>query len=213
MTGKTHYNKEYFNWQSNIGLFGAYANRIKFNTLIQQNQKVLDFGCGGGYMLSTFKEIEKYGVEFNDIAREEAKKNGLKTFKYSKELPDNYFNLIISNHALEHTDHPLLELKELYRSLKKGGIICLVVPLDNKTYSFKENDINFHLYSWSPMNLGNILTASGFKVIESKPFIHKWMPYYYIVKKFVPWFLFHFLCRIYGRLNNKWWQTRALAKK
>ena len=77
MTGKTHYNKEYFNWQSNIGLFGAYANRIKFNTLIQQNQKVLDFGCGGGYLLSTFKEIEKYGVEFNDIAREEAKKRAL----------------------------------------------------------------------------------------------------------------------------------------
>ena len=74
MTSKHHYDEKYFEWQSNVGIFGALANRIKFEELIQKNQKVLDFGCGGGYMLSTFKEIEKYGVEINDVARSEAEK-------------------------------------------------------------------------------------------------------------------------------------------
>ena len=46
------------------------------------NDKVLDFGCGGGYMLSTFENTEKFGVELNDIAREKAKKN-LKGLSFS----------------------------------------------------------------------------------------------------------------------------------
>ena len=212
MTSETHYNEKYFDWQSHVGIFGAIANRIKFEELIKPNQKVLDFGCGGGYMLSTFENTEKFGVELNDIAREKAKKN-LKVFKYAKELPNDYFDLIISNHALEHCDNPLIELKELYRSLKKGGLICIVVPIDNKANEFRGKNKLLHLYSWSPMNLGNILSAAGFDVIESKPFVHKWIPHYYRIKKIIPWSIFHFLCRIYGMLNHRWWQTRAIAKK
>ena len=104
-------------------------------------------------------------------------------------------------------------MKELYRSLKINGKICIVVPLDNKKYKFKKNDKDFHLYSWSPMNLGNILTAAGFQVIESKPFIHKWFPYYNKIKKYISWNMFHFICRIYGLINNKWYQVRAIATK
>ena len=48
MTSENHYNEKYFEWQSHVGIFGATANIIKFNELIKPNQKVLDFGCGGG---------------------------------------------------------------------------------------------------------------------------------------------------------------------
>ena len=60
MTSEHHYSDKYFEWQSNVGIFGAIANRIKFEKFIKEDQKVLDFGCGGGYMLSTFNNIEKY---------------------------------------------------------------------------------------------------------------------------------------------------------
>jgi SAM-dependent methyltransferase len=213
MTSVNHYNKKYFNWQSKVGQFGAIANQIKFKDYIKDNQKVLDFGCGGGYMLSTFQNIKKYGVEINPNGKRIAERNGLKIFLRSKELPSNFFDLVISNNALEHTDNPLFELKELNRSLKKRGKICIIVPLDSIKYNYKKNDKDFHLYSWSPMNLGNLLTAAGFKVLESKPFIHKWFPFHQVVKKFISWNLFNFLCRIYGRIDNKWYQIRALAIK
>ena len=213
MTSENHYNKKYFNWQSKVGKFGAIANQIKFKDYINDNQKVLDFGCGGGYMLSAFTNIKKYGVEINPNGKKIAERNGLKIFLRSKELPSNFFDLVISNNALEHTDNPLFELKELYRSLKKGGKICIIVPLDSIKYKYKKNDKDFHLYSWSPMNLGNLLTAAGFKVLESKPFIHKWLPFYQILIKFISWNLFNFLCRIYGRIDNRWYQIRALAIK
>jgi len=213
MTSLNHYNQDYFNWQSKVGKFGANANKIKFENVILPRNKVLDFGCGGGFFLSLFNDIEKHGVEINDYAREVAKKNNLNVFKSSKEIPGDYYDVVISNNALEHVDNPLVELKELYRSLKKNGKICIVVPLDSKKYNFKKNDKDFHLYSWSPMNLGNILTAAGFKVLESEPFIHKWFPFHEKLKKFMTWKVFHFFCKIYGHIDNKWIQIRAIGIK
>ena len=210
-----HYNKKYFKWQSQIGEFGGKANLLKFNNLLKPGQKILDFGCGGGYLLKNINEtnIKLFGVEVNKEAKKIAKTNGVKVFSNSNLLPANYFDLIISNHALEHTDNPLLELKNLHKSLKKNGHICIVVPLDNKSYSYKKNDINFHFFSWSPMNLGNILTRAGFDVIESSIFFYKWPPYYFFIKRIMPWFFFNLLCRIYSRIDTRSYQTRCLAKK
>jgi SAM-dependent methyltransferase len=210
-----HYNKKYFKWQSQIGEFGGKANLLKFNNLLKPGQKILDFGCGGGYLLKNINETNTklFGVEVNKEAKKIAKTNGVKVFSNSNLLPANYFDLIISNHALEHTDNPLLELKNLHKSLKKNGQICIVVPLDNKSYSYKKNDINFHFFSWSPMNLGNILTRAGFDVIESSIFFYKWPPYYFFIKRIMPWFFFNLLCKIYSRIDTRSYQTRCLAKK
>ena len=214
MDANKHYNQEYYAWQKKIGVFGAKANKIKFEKLIFDGLKILDFGCGGGFLLNEFhNKLEKFGVEINETARIEATKKGIKCYKSSKELPSDFFDLIISNNALEHCENPYLEIKELYRALKKNGKICLVVPLDSVNYKYNKDDINFHLYSWSPMNLGNILKANNFKIITSEPFIHKWIPFYYQVKKFIPWKLFHFLCFIYGRFNREYIQIRAVAEK
>ncbi len=70
-----------------VGLFSGQANKIKFEKVIQKNLKVLDFGCGGGFLLSLFESIKRYGVEVNEIASAEAQKNGLKIFKSSIDLP------------------------------------------------------------------------------------------------------------------------------
>lgn len=213
MSGQKHYNQDYFSWQKKIGKFGAQANKIKFEKLILDNQKVLDFGCGGGYILSAYSNIDKYGVEINDSAITEAKSNGLKVFKFSKDLPSNFFDLIISNNALEHCDNPFLELKELYRALKPGSKICIAVPCDNIKNKFKETDVHKHLYSWSPNNLGNILDLAGFEVLESKPFLYKWFPHRYALKKYMSWGIFHLLCKFWSRIDNDWYQIRAIAKK
>lgn len=210
---ENYYDKNYYKYQKKIGIFGAKANKIKFDKLIKNGQRVLDFGCGGGFLLNEYYNIEKFGVEINEKARDDAEKDGIKCFDSSKKLPDNFFDLIISNHALEHCKNPFEEIQELYRSLKKNGKICLVVPLDSYKYKFKKDDINFHLYSWSPMNLGNILKANNFEVISSEPFMHKWFPGYYQVKKFISWKLFHNLCFLYGRINKKSSQIRAIAIK
>ena len=60
----SHYDEEYFKWQRKYGIFGAVANQIKFRGYLDgKYKKVLDFGCGGGYLLAELKS--KVQVIFN----------------------------------------------------------------------------------------------------------------------------------------------------
>ena len=114
----------------------------------------------------------------NPSAVECAKKNGVEVFMNAEDVVDDCVDIIISNHALEHALQPLKELKILYNKLKVGGKIIFIVPCESISCRYKPNDINHHLYSWSPMCIGNLFTEAGFSVVESIPYLHKWPPFY-----------------------------------
>lgn len=209
----THYDDKYFDWQASIGDFGGWANQSKFVGYISSNSRVLDFGCGGGFLLKGIQCSTKVGIEVNPSSAETARKNGIDVFGSVEELPDDYFDVIISNNALEHTLQPLVELKSLYKKLKFGGKIIFVVPCESINFEYKANDINHHLYSWSPMCIGNLFTEAGFSIIESKPYIHKWPPKYRLIAKLGGRILFEIACRIYGRIERSWFQVRVIAEK
>ena len=52
----THYNHEYFNWQKNIGYVGGFLNKFKFENNVNKTDILMDFGCGGGYLLDNFEK-------------------------------------------------------------------------------------------------------------------------------------------------------------
>jgi SAM-dependent methyltransferase len=208
-----HYDDEYFAWQSSIGQFGGWANATKFLPFIKADSDVLDFGCGGGFLLGGLNCRRKLGVEVNPAAAETAKSNGIEVFGSVAEVADESVDVIISNNALEHTLHPLEELKLLRKKLRASGKIVFVVPCESVSYKYKPNDINHHLYSWSPMCIGNLFTEAGYTVIESQPYIHKWPPKARLIAKVGGRSLFEFACRIYGRMERSWFQVRVVAEK
>lgn len=208
-----HYDPQYFSWQSSIGEFGGWANLTKFIEFIKDSDDVMDFGCGGGYLLKNIKCHRKIGVEINPSAAEVAQHNGIEVYSSTLQVPDDYVNVIISNNALEHSLHPLYEIKTLYSKLRQGGKIIIIVPCESIYYTYKANDINHHLYSWSPMCIGNLFSEAGYTVIESKPYIHKWPPYYRQLARFGGRKIFELACRVYGRIERSWFQVRVVAKK
>ena len=109
---KNHYDETYFLWQKKMGVFGGKAEVFKFESSVNLNDMVLDFGCGGGYILSNLKCKKRKGIELNDTARQQ--------------------DLIISNHVLEHTFNPFNELKSLYLKLRQNGKIVFVIPNEKK---------------------------------------------------------------------------------
>ncbi len=209
----THYNDKYFDWQASIGEFGGWANQSKFLKHISTNSKVLDFGCGGGFLLKNLKCDKKVGIEVNPLAADIARKNGIEVFTRVDDVPDEYVDVIISNNALEHTLQPLQELRSLYKKLQLSGKIIFVVPCESISYSYQPNDINHHLYSWSPMCIGNLFSEAGFSIIESKAYIHKWPPKYKFIAGLGGRTLFDLACRIYGRVERSWFQVRVIAEK
>lgn len=124
---------------------------------------LLDFGCSDGLMLRELPARRRVGVEINPVAR--AACSGLDAlYEALPAVPDASVDVAISNHALEHVPHPLATLGELHRVLRPGGTLVLVTPLENPSRKWRPQDRDQHLYTWAPLNMGNLLTEAGFTV-------------------------------------------------
>jgi len=210
---QNYYDERYFLWQSSIGEFGGWANLTKFVDYISDDDAVLDYGCGGGYLLKNICCRKKVGVDINTDALKMAWDNGIEAYTNVSDIPDESIDVIISNHALEHVKNPFLELTKLYKVLKTNGKIIFVIPCETIKTKFKKNDINNHLYSWGPLCFGNLFKKSGFSIIESKPYMHKWPPNYKRIARIGGRKIFDLFCKVYARIERSSFQVRLIAMK
>ncbi|SOD88693.1 class I SAM-dependent methyltransferase [Spirosoma fluviale] len=209
----TLYDKVYFDYQREMGEFGGWANSPFFQPYIKPSDKVIDFGCGGGYLLKQIHCKEKIGIEINEQARRVATNNGIKTVLSTNDIADNWADVIISSHALEHTSRPLDEVMLLKEKLRPGGLIVFIVPSEGAFNPYNPKNPDHHLYTWSPMCLGNLFQQSGFEVITAKALIHRWPPFYKLFAK-LGRAVFDLSCRLYGFLRvPQYVQSRVVARK
>lgn len=150
----------------------------------QKSKKILDFGCGEGYLSSYIpKDIELYLFDINEsfvkIAMENATKNKInRVFSYTKikELRENKFDLIVISLVLVTTTSKI-EFKNIIQDcqslLNKDGILIIAEThpcFRDKIFS------TFHTEYTSNKTFSYIDNFSPFQVnlntfIESK-FIH-----------------------------------------
>ncbi len=208
-----HYDRSYFCWQASIGEFGGWANAPKFASFIKPEDDVLDFGCGGGWLLKNIACNHKYGVEINLTAARRAMENGIQVYNSTEIILDDSLDVIISNHALEHTLHPLRELRALLPKIRRKGKAIFVVPCESINNLYQPDDINHHLYTWNPMCLGNLFVEAGYTVIESKPFMYNWPPNYRLIAKIGGRPLFNFISWLYAYLDRSFSQVRIVATR
>ncbi len=210
-----YYDQAYFNYQREQGQFAAKAMFQFFQPYIKSSDALLDFGCGGGFLLNELKANDKIGIEINPAARKYAEDElDIATVTGITDVKDNWADIIISSHALEHTHAPLNILLELKPKLKEGGLIVFIVPHETK-YKYHPDDINMHLYTWSEMNLGNLFKQAGYKVLESRELIYRFPPHHKRILHLFGWKIFHLSCRIYGHWARyrHMTQVRIIAEK
>jgi SAM-dependent methyltransferase len=201
---RVHYDASYFAWQRAGGVLSAVLDRWEFEQFIGRDDAVLDFGCGGGYLLAALPCGARYGIELNLEARREAMKVA-KVYADIDELPhDVLFDAIVSHHCLEHVDHPLEVLQKLRSRLKPGGKMVLVVPSESwvRQKVYRENDINRHLYAWTPLSLGNLFAHAGFRVERVDLLCHRWLPKVHRIYPLVSLPVFRLLCKIWAWLTR-----------
>lgn len=202
-SGYEYYDENYFTWQKTVGEFGGkYKSKI-FKPYVGKNDVVVEFGSGGGYLLANLDAKEKVGIEINDSARVCSKDQGIRAVKYSKELPDGFADVIISTHALEHTENPLEELRILHSKLKEEGKIVFHVPNEPSSKEYKKNDFNNHLYSWNPLTLGNLFKSAGFFVYKIERIVGAWPMGYESISQSVSQEEFDFLVKMEGHFSDE----------
>lgn len=209
----SHYDEKYFDWQRDQGDFGGWANRMKFMPHIAPTDTVVDFGCGGGFLLKNINCAERCGVEINDTARGYAQRqNGIRAVKFVDELEDSFADVIISEHALEHCESPHQQIVNLRKKLKPGGYIVFVVPSESNRLKWAPGDINKHLFTWNPMTLGNLFTSAGYEVISVKALYQRWPPGFRYVAK-LGWGVFNIASKVYGSLRRNTSEVKVVARK
>lgn len=209
----SHYNEAYFAWQNSQGRFGGSINAEKFQPYIKSTDSILDFGCGGGWLLSSLTAAQKFGIEVNPSAAALCEQLGIKTAKSIDETTDGTFDVIISNHALEHTEAPLDVLRTAYRKLKPGGTAVFVVPCERHDTAYHPDNIDQHLYTWSPVNIGNLFRRAGFKVVSAERYAHRWPPKIELIDKLFGRSVSNLACRLYAHLRAGLTQVRVVATK
>jgi SAM-dependent methyltransferase len=205
--------QEYFHWQGSNADLEAAIESSKFAPHVSATDTVVDFGCGAGALLATLQIGERIGVEPNPPAREAGEARGVRVVASTRELEDAIADVVISNHALEHTLAPLDELRELRRVLKPGGRLVLWLPIDDwRAQRRPGEDVNHHLYTWTPLLLRNLLDEAGFEVRECRVVTHAWPRGYRVLFRRLPRPAFDALARAWAVLRRRR-QVMALAER
>jgi 2-polyprenyl-3-methyl-5-hydroxy-6-metoxy-1,4-benzoquinol methylase len=133
---------------------------------IPAGKKILDFGCGGGFFLRICRELgaQVQGIEPSPFGAEITRKQNIPVFEGSlddflEQNGDQRFDVITSNHVLEHVPNPIQTLEGLRSLLAPGGVMTITVP--NATSAFAKllgkdwynTDLPFHLHQFSAMSL------------------------------------------------------------
>jgi SAM-dependent methyltransferase len=208
-----HYGASYFAWQRGIGEAGATLNQTKFLPYVRSEDTVLDFGCGGGALLAALPGREKVGIEVGADAAATARERGLTVYQSTERVGGATVDVVISNHALEHVERPLDELRELWRVLKPGGRAVFVVPINDWRSERTPDpmDRNHHLYTWTPLLFANLLGDAGFEVESCRVLTHAWRPEFLALQARAP--------MVYGMaawllaVTTRRRQIRAVARK
>jgi SAM-dependent methyltransferase len=149
-----------------------------FKSYISEHDTVLDLGCNDGVLLRHLPGNRHIGVEVNEAARREcarlSEQSGHQVELYDdiSTVPGDSVDIVISNHCLEHTLAPFNVLSNVKRVLKPGCLLVMVIPFDDWRNSVQQtwmpDDIDNHLYTWSPRNIGNLLAEVSFQVEQTR---------------------------------------------
>lgn len=77
-------------------------------------------------------------------------------------LPIKDFDFFMSNQTLEHVYDPVKVVKNIYKHLKKGGMVYMNLPAVNVPHSTPFH----HFTGITPVGLGCIFKSAGFKILD-----------------------------------------------
>jgi SAM-dependent methyltransferase len=210
---KARVTKEFHkNFEYRYDKLTAVANTWIFQDFIKPTDSVLHFWCGGGYLLNSLRCGDKYGVDVNPKYTNHAQS----TFgiRVAPNL-DAFENLdvVITMHSLARIPDPLQALNDSYKALKLGGTLVVLVPCCNHTIKYSEFNFDQHLFSWSPIDIGNLVRRAGFNILSVERICHRCPPKAHLIIKYGGERIFHLMSRIFGWLRPNITQIRVVASK
>lgn len=148
-------------------------NGIKFRDG-RYSDKVLDVGCGTGFVSQLYPNFDITGIDISDGMLERNPYKWVKAPAESIPFPDASFEYVVCRSLLHHLDDPRLGLREMARVLKPGGKFVCYDPNHNFIYEiirhiFQRTDRFSHLHhSFNDKELFGMIEEAGLEITEKK---------------------------------------------
>ena len=188
----------------------------KFARLIRKEDVVLEYGVGLGWNLAFLNCRRKLGYDVGTFLGEGLAERNIEFIKDTRTLAAGSINVVICHHTLEHCLAPGEELEEMFRLLPSQGRLVLVVPYERERSlrHYRPGDARRHLYAWTVQSLGNLVSATGFEVVETAIRLYGYERIAAIWATRLRWSErgFRFMNKI-GRLLFPIWEIQLLARK
>jgi SAM-dependent methyltransferase len=141
----------------------------KIQPWVKSGDVVFEYGVGSGWNLLALRCREKHGFDISEHVRERVEGTGIKFVPDLSQVLKQSADVVICHHTLEHLPDPHGALAEMRRILKGEGRLLLFVPFEKERRyrKFDPAEPNHHLFSWNVQTLGNLVTDSGFEVLEA----------------------------------------------
>lgn len=155
------------------------SDRVEFNyakQFISDLDKVLEIGSGNGHFATILNKQDYIGLEFNDLAIEDAKTKGITLIKQSVEdyalSTTEKFDVVCSFHVLEHVTSPVDFIEASLKLLKPNGKLIIAVPCCNSPLTDNPNHVlnlpPHHISRWTVESLSTLETQFDIKLLEYK---------------------------------------------
>ncbi len=151
---------------------------IKWDRTGVKNGNFLDVGCSFGGLMKVAEEngYHSNGIEVSVYSGEYSKKRFGEDSVYignveDVKLPENKYSIVSFIEVIEHIYDVRKALKNIYSSMKKGGVIIIqTADMDGLQARFHGDAYNYflpgHLSYFSRANLLALLESSGYKNIK-----------------------------------------------
>ena len=154
---------------------------------LEKNMKILDLGCGTGYLSSMMADCvgpegKVVAIDPNrsrlDIAEKQYSRSNLVFLEANDvTLPEDQYDSVFANYVLHWVENKAALLNKVYQNLKPGGRFASTVPLyhppifqkmDNLMGPEIANKMKQALWYMPAPEFNHLATTIGFKVISSE---------------------------------------------
>jgi 2-polyprenyl-3-methyl-5-hydroxy-6-metoxy-1,4-benzoquinol methylase len=188
MTGQSYQEYEFANHAESHMHRHFMPHVLAFAGRLLPNMRVLDIGCGNGFLCGEFLKCgcKVVGIDLSGQGIELARRNysgaRFELIEANANILDHLgeepFDLVVSTEVVEHLYRPRDWAKGCYMALKRGGTFICTTPYHSY---FKNLLISLvgkwdthanplwdggHIKLWSRRTLSTLLTETGFKNLE-----------------------------------------------
>jgi len=135
--------------------------------------RVLEVGCGDGYILRTLKFMgakEVVGCEPGNVPDKEINELKITIIRnfFSADLFEQTYDMVFSYGVLEHLQQPIKSVMEMMECTGTGGLLFAGVPNCEQKLSLGDPGILAHEHwnYFTPFSFKNILSAAGLKNVK-----------------------------------------------